>query len=190
MPLRRKPYAKVQNFSAESERKRSLRTKWRPPFVEEHGGRSPTSLLGSRDKGSRSAFPLPTPPLRGGTSEAFPDSAYAFLSLPSFVLAGLERKSRGWRLPPFSKHGFHLRHRCLLFPRPRVFLRVWIYYDRRDHALFEAERRKLTFHCIRCGQLYTAKPAEGPRLPARGHTNTRLRSEQGKKKPRRLIAAE
>jgi Zn finger protein HypA/HybF involved in hydrogenase expression len=53
---------------------------------------------------------------------------------------------------------------------------VWIYYDRRDHALFEAERRKLTFHCIRCGQLYTAKSRRGTAAcPQCGHSNTRLR---------------
>jgi rubrerythrin len=56
------------------------------------------------------------------------------------------------------------------------FFGVWIYYDRRDHALFEAERRKLTFHCIRCGQLYTAKARRGTAAcPHCGHTNTRLR---------------
>ena len=37
-----------------------------------------------------------------------------------------------------------------------VFLGVWFYYDRRDHARFEVERRKTTFHCIRCDALYTA----------------------------------
>jgi len=56
------------------------------------------------------------------------------------------------------------------------FLGVWSYYDRRDHALFEAERRKLTFHCIRCGQLYTAKARRGTaNCPQCGHTNTRLK---------------
>jgi Zn finger protein HypA/HybF involved in hydrogenase expression len=56
------------------------------------------------------------------------------------------------------------------------FFGVWIYYDRRDHALFERERRKLTFHCIRCGQLYTAKSRTGTAVcPQCGHTNARLR---------------
>ena len=56
------------------------------------------------------------------------------------------------------------------------FLGVWIYYDRRDHALFEAERRKLTFHCIRCGRLYIAKSGAGTAVcPQCGHTNARLR---------------
>ncbi|MCX6946035.1 MAG: hydrogenase nickel incorporation protein HypA [Verrucomicrobiota bacterium] len=37
-----------------------------------------------------------------------------------------------------------------------VFLALWSYYDRRDHARFEVERRKTTFHCRRCDALYSA----------------------------------
>ncbi len=33
---------------------------------------------------------------------------------------------------------------------------LWFYYDRRDRNLYEAERLRRTFHCIRCGALYTA----------------------------------
>ncbi|HEX2851640.1 MAG TPA: hydrogenase nickel incorporation protein HypA [Opitutaceae bacterium] len=57
-----------------------------------------------------------------------------------------------------------------------VFLGLWLYFDHRDHLRFEGERRKTTFHCIRCDALYTA-PA-GPELadcPRCGHKNTRLR---------------
>jgi len=57
-----------------------------------------------------------------------------------------------------------------------VFLATWLYYDRRDHALFEQERRKTTFHCIRCDRLYTAAAgAELGRCPRCGHENSRLR---------------
>lgn len=53
---------------------------------------------------------------------------------------------------------------------------VWVYYDRRDHALFEAERRKVTFHCVRCDHLYTAKAGpETAVCPRCGHTNARLK---------------
>jgi Zn finger protein HypA/HybF involved in hydrogenase expression len=53
---------------------------------------------------------------------------------------------------------------------------VWIYYDRRDHALFEAERRQVTFHCVRCDHLYTAKAGpETAVCPRCGHTNARLK---------------
>jgi hypothetical protein len=57
-----------------------------------------------------------------------------------------------------------------------IFLGLWLYYDRRDHAQFEGERRRTTFLCLRCDRLYAA-PA-GPslcRCPRRGHENSRLR---------------
>jgi DNA-directed RNA polymerase subunit RPC12/RpoP len=57
-----------------------------------------------------------------------------------------------------------------------AFLALWLYYDRREHAWFERERRKTTFHCIRCDRLYAA-PAETElcRCPRCGHQNMRLR---------------
>jgi hypothetical protein len=57
-----------------------------------------------------------------------------------------------------------------------AFLTLWLYYDRRDHRRFEGERRRTTFHCIRCDRLYTA--AAGTELctcPRCGHQNARLR---------------
>ncbi|QYM79756.1 hydrogenase nickel incorporation protein HypA [Horticoccus luteus] len=57
-----------------------------------------------------------------------------------------------------------------------VFLGLWFYYDRRDHARFEGARRKTTFHCIRCDQLYPAPAGtELARCPQCGHENSRLR---------------
>lgn len=57
-----------------------------------------------------------------------------------------------------------------------VFLGLWFYYDRRDHERFEGERRKTTFHCIRCDNLYTAPGAtELAKCPRCGHENSRLR---------------
>jgi len=56
------------------------------------------------------------------------------------------------------------------------FFGIWIYYDRRDHALFEALRRKGTFHCIRCGSVYTFKAGTDTAVcPKCGHTNARLK---------------
>jgi len=57
-----------------------------------------------------------------------------------------------------------------------VFLCSWLYYDRRDHARFEQERRQTTFHCIRCDRIYTARgaPALCP-CPRCGHENSHLR---------------
>jgi len=57
-----------------------------------------------------------------------------------------------------------------------VFLSLWLYYDRRDHRRFEGERRKATFHCIRCDCVYTAPPGHELRTcPRCGHENARLR---------------
>jgi len=57
-----------------------------------------------------------------------------------------------------------------------LFLVLWLYYDRRDHASFERERRRTTFHCIRCDRLYTAPAgAELYPCPRCGHENSRLR---------------
>lgn len=57
-----------------------------------------------------------------------------------------------------------------------LFLALWLYYDRREHQRFEGQRRKTTFHCIRCDQLYAA-PAGSELCPCPrcGHENSRLR---------------
>jgi len=57
-----------------------------------------------------------------------------------------------------------------------LFLALWLFYDRRDHLRFEGERRRTTFHCIRCDRLYTApRGAELALCPRCGHQNARLR---------------
>jgi rRNA maturation endonuclease Nob1 len=57
-----------------------------------------------------------------------------------------------------------------------VFLSLWLSYDRRDHRLYDRERRKTTFHCIRCDRLYTApEGTELQRCPRCGYENARLR---------------
>jgi hypothetical protein len=56
------------------------------------------------------------------------------------------------------------------------FLGLWLYYDRRDHLRFEKERRKTTFLCLRCDQLFTAPSGtELCKCPSCGHENTRLK---------------
>lgn len=53
---------------------------------------------------------------------------------------------------------------------------LWFYYDRRDRALYDDERRKITFHCIRCDTLYTEKAGtETAPCPKCGHPNIRLK---------------
>jgi len=57
-----------------------------------------------------------------------------------------------------------------------LFVVLWAYYDRRDRQLYDAVRRKITFHCIRCDHLYTqpvgTETADCPRC---GHGNVRLK---------------
>lgn len=53
---------------------------------------------------------------------------------------------------------------------------VWLWYDRRDYRRFEQERRKTTFHCIRCDALYSAPSGtELCKCPKCGHENVRLK---------------
>lgn len=57
-----------------------------------------------------------------------------------------------------------------------AFLGLWLYYDRRDHARFELERRRTVFHCIRCDCLYQGRTGtEVLACPRCGHENARLR---------------
>mgnify|MGYP001553329205 CR=1 FL=1 len=57
-----------------------------------------------------------------------------------------------------------------------VFVGLWLWYDRRDHHRFELERRRTTFHCIRCDQLYAASfGVELSPCPRCGHENARLK---------------
>lgn len=57
-----------------------------------------------------------------------------------------------------------------------VFLGLWIYYDRRDHARFEAERRHVSFHCAHCGHLYAIQGEQTrSTCPKCGQENDRLR---------------
>ena len=53
---------------------------------------------------------------------------------------------------------------------------LWFYYDRRDKRLYDLERRKVNFHCIRCDTLYTEKAGtETAPCPKCGHQNIRLK---------------
>jgi len=53
---------------------------------------------------------------------------------------------------------------------------LWMYYDRRDRSFYDAERRKVTFHCIRCDHLYMEKVGvPTAACPKCGHVNTRLK---------------
>lgn len=57
-----------------------------------------------------------------------------------------------------------------------VFVGLWLWYDRRDYHRFERERRRTTFHCIRCDALYSARfGTELCKCPKCGHENVRLK---------------
>jgi ribosomal protein L37AE/L43A len=57
-----------------------------------------------------------------------------------------------------------------------LFVGVWLWYDRRDYRRFERERRRTTFHCIRCDALYSAPfGTELCKCPKCGHENARLK---------------
>ena len=57
-----------------------------------------------------------------------------------------------------------------------LFAVLWFYYDRRDRALYDVQRRKISFHCIRCNCLYTEKAGtDTAPCPKCGHANVRLK---------------
>ena len=57
-----------------------------------------------------------------------------------------------------------------------IFLALWMFYDRRDHLLFEHARRKSSFLCIRCSHIYAAPGSVDLwKCPRCGHENTRLK---------------
>lgn len=57
-----------------------------------------------------------------------------------------------------------------------VVLGLWVYYDVRDRSLFDRERQKGSFHCVRCQHLYSAnRHSRAVDCPACGFANTRLK---------------
>lgn len=53
---------------------------------------------------------------------------------------------------------------------------LWFYYDRRDRTFYDGQRRRITFHCIRCDHLYQEKiGVETAACPRCGHVNPRLK---------------
>ncbi len=53
---------------------------------------------------------------------------------------------------------------------------LWVYYDRRDRRWQDAERRKVTFHCIRCDTIHAELVGtETAVCPQCGQVNARLK---------------
>lgn len=53
---------------------------------------------------------------------------------------------------------------------------LWLYYDWRDKHLYERERARVAFHCIKCGQVYSERQrAEVAICPTCGFENQKLK---------------
>jgi len=52
---------------------------------------------------------------------------------------------------------------------------LWVFYETRDRALYQEQRQRATFHCVRCGHLYTGTAERTQACPECGFENTRLR---------------
>jgi len=63
-----------------------------------------------------------------------------------------------------------------LFSAVGLILALWFYTDFRDKNLYEAERKKIIFHCIKCDKIYSNKAGtEISGCPRCGFVNSRLR---------------
>ncbi len=57
-----------------------------------------------------------------------------------------------------------------------LILILWLVYDLRDRGLYDSERRKSIFHCIRCDKLYAVRAGtETCPCPRCAFRNARLR---------------
>lgn len=56
------------------------------------------------------------------------------------------------------------------------FFGLWFYYDRRDKRYYDAQRHRRSFHCVRCGKLYSSLDrAETVLCPGCGFKNGSLK---------------
>ncbi|MFW6353397.1 MAG: hydrogenase nickel incorporation protein HypA [Verrucomicrobiota bacterium] len=56
------------------------------------------------------------------------------------------------------------------------FFALWFFYDQRDRAYYDAQRHLRSFHCVRCGALYSSRTtAEKVSCPDCGFENPSLR---------------
>ena len=63
-----------------------------------------------------------------------------------------------------------------LFSAVGLILALWFYADFRDKNLYETERKKVIFHCIKCDKIYSTKAgADTASCPRCGFTNARLK---------------
>lgn len=96
----------------------------------------------------------------------------------SFVVAKMRTTLGGRRACLHAPRVFDLTTAAVIYCAliAAAFIGLWRWYDRRDHQRFEQERRKTTFHCIRCDALYVAPSGtELCKCPKCGHQNSRLK---------------
>lgn len=63
-----------------------------------------------------------------------------------------------------------------IFSALALIVGLWIFYDLRDNNLYEAERKRTIFHCVKCDKIYTEKQGiEVARCPRCAFENTRLK---------------
>lgn len=63
-----------------------------------------------------------------------------------------------------------------IFSAFALLLGLWLYYDLRDKNIYEAERKKVIFHCIKCDKIYTDhQGAETSPCPRCDFQNSRLK---------------
>lgn len=57
-----------------------------------------------------------------------------------------------------------------------IIFGLWLFYDRRDRSLYDEQRLRHTFHCVKCGALYSeGGNRQLAKCPSCGFTNDRLR---------------
>lgn len=53
---------------------------------------------------------------------------------------------------------------------------LWLYYDLRDKRVYQEVRERATYHCVKCGTLYTdGREREVSACPRCGFENARLK---------------
>lgn len=63
-----------------------------------------------------------------------------------------------------------------IFSALAFIIGLWLYYDLRDKNLYEAERKKVIFHCVKCDKIYTCRQgAEVGTCPRCNFENARLK---------------
>ncbi len=72
--------------------------------------------------------------------------------------------------------GFEFSVQIYLLIGILIIFGLWVFYDQRDKHLYEAERIRVIFHCLKCGQLFTEKKeTEVARCTRCGYENSRIR---------------